>query len=274
MERSQLSQTIEMLSKWLDAGFYLLPIAPNSKRPAVPGGYKSASCDLNQVRAWLERWPDANWAVACEASNIFVVDCDYDESSASGIDQLGVLAMQYSSIPDTYWQVTPSGGIHIFFKADYESDPLPSTVKRIATHVDTRGVGGYVMIPPSTVDGQTYEPCSRDWPDMIRALHPVPRWLRDLLVAPRQSEYKSAVRSVALDKLSQDMKLKSVVRIVDWLSKVKEGERNNALFWAACELRDLGVSQDDAVRACLYACMLNGLTEKEALATIASAYHR
>ena len=272
-EKERIDEKLSRLLPWLEAGCHVLPLLPNTKRPVLAGGYKSASNDRNQVRAWLERWPNANWGVACEASNIFVVDCDYHEvPELSGLDQLGMLSMQYSSIPETYWQVTPSGGVHFFFRCDYTNDPLPSTVQRLAARVDTRGVGGYVAIPPSVIDGDTYEAGVEDWQRAIRDLRPTPRWIKDLLAAMQRKPDEVAVRRAMLKTLGDREKAQAVARIVEWLARVKEGERNNSLYWAACEIRDLGVDQESALRALLHACALNGLPEREATATVASAY--
>ena len=273
-EKERIDGKLSRLLPWLEAGYHVLPIANNTKRPILPGGYRAASCDVKQVCVWLERWPDANWAVACEASGVFVVDCDYhDVPELSGIEQLGMLSMQYASIPDTYYQVTPRGGVHFFFACDYSADPLPSTVQRIATRVDTRGVGGYVMIPPSVVNGEAYESGKEDWRAAIRALHPVPRWIRDLLIQPRPAD-DGAVRRAMLRSLGDRERAQSVARIVEWLARVPEGQRNNSLYWAACEMRDLGVDKESALNALLHACALNGLPEREATATVASAYRR
>ena len=41
--------------------------------------------------------------------------------------------------------MTPSGGAHLFFAAD----GVTCSVDKIALGVDTRGDGGYVIVPPS-----------------------------------------------------------------------------------------------------------------------------
>jgi hypothetical protein len=50
---------------------------------------------------------------------------------------------------------TPSGGQHLFFSAD--GTGLGNTVGRLGAGIDTRGEGGYVLLPPSVLaDGTTY----------------------------------------------------------------------------------------------------------------------
>ncbi|MFN4295057.1 MAG: bifunctional DNA primase/polymerase [Thermoflexales bacterium] len=269
-----MSEKLQTLFSWLRAGCALLPIAPDSKRPLLVGGYRSASSDEAKVVEWHRRWPRANWAIACEQSGVFVVDCDECEepNGLRGFDQFCILASSYSSIPRTYMQVTPSGGVHFFFRCDYGENPLPSTVKRIASRVDTRGVGGYVMIPPSVVNGEGYAPFDDDWPAALAEMPHAPQWLVALVMSPLSDEHSALRMRRALARDDQERAQGALARIVAWLAGVKEGERNNALYWAACELRDLGFERDVAQRALLHACALNGLPEREAERTIASAY--
>ncbi len=57
-------------------------------------------------------------------------------------------------------------------------------------------------------------------------------------------------------------------------SGAADGSRNNELFAAACQLRDAGYSQSDAERELIPRHLANGSSEREALATIRSAYSR
>ncbi|MEO8613380.1 MAG: DUF927 domain-containing protein, partial [Chloroflexota bacterium] len=57
-------------------------------------------------------------------------------------------------------------------------------------------------------------------------------------------------------------------------SGVTDGNRNTELFAAACQLRDAGYSQSDTERELIPRHLINGSSEREALATIKSAYSR
>lgn len=57
-------------------------------------------------------------------------------------------------------------------------------------------------------------------------------------------------------------------------SGAADGSRNTELFAAACQLRDAGYSQSDTERQLVPRHLANGSTEREALATIKSAYNR
>ncbi|MBA3869352.1 MAG: DUF927 domain-containing protein [Anaerolineae bacterium] len=58
------------------------------------------------------------------------------------------------------------------------------------------------------------------------------------------------------------------------VSGAKEGSRNAELFFAACQLRDAGQSQSDAEQVLVPRHVADGSSEREALATIQSAYSR
>ncbi len=57
-------------------------------------------------------------------------------------------------------------------------------------------------------------------------------------------------------------------------SGAANGSRNNELFAAACQLRDAGYSQSDVERELIPRHLASGSSEREALATIQSAYSR
>ncbi len=57
-------------------------------------------------------------------------------------------------------------------------------------------------------------------------------------------------------------------------SGAANGSRNTELFAAACQMRDAGYSQSDAERELIPRHLVNGSSEREALATIQSAYSR
>ena len=64
-------------------------------------------------------------------------------------------------------------------------------------------------------------------------------------------------------------------RTEDYLaSGATEGSRNTELFAAACQLRDAGHSQSDAEAQLVPRYVADGCSEREALATIRSAYSR
>lgn len=62
--------------------------------------------------------------------------------------------------------------------------------------------------------------------------------------------------------------------VIAFVARQREGNRNEALYWAACRLCEHGATVDVASAALLPAAMHAGLSEREARRTIASAFGR
>ena len=130
-------------------GVPVFPCVPGTKRPIVRGGFHEATTNARQVEAWWRRWPDANLAVPTgAASGVDVVDVDRhpERDGLVGFRRArdaGLLAGWSALI------TTPSTGLHVYFPADAER-PQRSW-QAASAHIDFRGDGGYVLVPPSRV---------------------------------------------------------------------------------------------------------------------------
>jgi len=139
-------------------GWPVFPVTPNGKTPMTPHGYKDATSDLVVIEAQWTQHPDANIGFCPENARMCVVDVD-----AGG---------QYEPQEATATVKTPHGRHY------YYSGSLPPTASRIAPHVDTRGHGGYVLLPGSVIDGLTYEWEGSEPGDDLD-LEQVPQWVAD-----------------------------------------------------------------------------------------------
>lgn len=117
----------------LGMGWPLLMVKPNSKEPMTRHGVKDATVDERTLLQWLDRWPEANIAVACGAPGPQVLDID---------DPLGakdaLLALKRIHPPT----VATTRGQHLYFEGtDAATISLP--------YGELRGRGSYVLVPPS-----------------------------------------------------------------------------------------------------------------------------
>ena len=111
------------------------------------------------------------------------------------------------------WVRTPSGGLHAYFTGtDQRNGHLPGC------HLDFRSRGGYVLTPPSRVDGKPYQLIQAfrgrgtlNWEAVIGHLHPQ----RQPSPRPPQPGRRD---------------LSGLAR---WVASQAEGNRNAGLFWAA-----------------------------------------
>ncbi len=135
-------------------GFSIFPILPGQKRPLTQHGFKEATTDPEKIRAWWTANPTANVGWWLDGSGLCAIDLDI--GSPMGLD-----------LPATMTVATPSGGRHMIYTGQ-----IPSSQSKLAPHVDTRGIGGYTLLPPSIVDGRAYEFIGDEWPQ------PTPAWIK------------------------------------------------------------------------------------------------
>ena len=132
-------------------GWRVLPLKPDGKEPLgrlVRHGLRDASNDPGQIRAWWTAEPDANVGVVCDSSSFDVLDVD----GAEGARTLTALETLHGPLPETREHSTPRGR-HVFFRPS----GLPCTTGRLGQGLDTKGGGrGYVVMPPSVVNGKRY----------------------------------------------------------------------------------------------------------------------
>lgn len=244
------------------AGVPVFPCVPLGKHPLTKHGFQDASVDPDQVGQWWQRWPDANVAMPTGAvSGIDVVDIDV-HSSGTGYAALHS-ARSSGLLGQPAWLVkTPSSGLHLCFLRA-ETDRQPSwQVSRC--HVDFRGDGGYVLLPPSRVaqkdgtvgqyeviDIATQQPGSVDAGALRRFLEP-----------PRPMRPPSGLPSIGArpDHLAA------------WVASRPAGGRNQGLFWASCRMAEAGERFDVTAAILSEAALSSGLSEREAMITIQSAY--
>jgi hypothetical protein len=93
-----------------------------------------------------EEHPSAMIGVNCGLSKLFVLDVD-TKHGRNGMDTFMDLGIDDSG---ALHSITPSGGLHIVFSGKGKTTTSP------LTGLDTRGEGGYIIVPPSRVlSGET-----------------------------------------------------------------------------------------------------------------------
>jgi len=133
-------------------GWFIFPLQPYGKRP-LPGsnGLLDATTDPAQITEWWRRTPNANIGVDCGRSGLVVVDIDTKNGKVGAESLLNVVGDSFD-ILETVIATTWSGGRHYFYKGD-----CGSSASQVATDIDIRGAGGYVVLAPSEVreDGKS-----------------------------------------------------------------------------------------------------------------------
>jgi hypothetical protein len=129
-------------------GWPVLPLRPRDKVPLNPTGSRGATTDAAQITSWWQAHPQANVGIATGGGSApWVLDLDAGGEAA--------WALEHGTLPEDAPRVrTGGGGLHLYFAADSD---IRNRQKVDGMPVDVRGVGGYVVAPPSVhASGQVY----------------------------------------------------------------------------------------------------------------------
>ena len=166
---------IEMAHAYASRGWRVLPIKPGEKRPPMGAWQKAATTDPDLIDTWwTQLYRDHGVGVATgSGSGIFVLDVDVADDKG-GDDTLADLEDRYGALPDTPTVLTPSGGVHQYFKIPDGIEIRNDAGRRLGQGLDIRGEGGQVVAPPTARAVDAYEWVGETW-----RLEPAdaPRWL-------------------------------------------------------------------------------------------------
>jgi hypothetical protein len=229
------------------------------KHPRTLNGLDDATANPADVSRWWQTWPDANIGLR-PAEGTVVIDVD----PRAGGDEHLTETLAGRQLPATAIAETGGGGWHAWYRC---TGPYR---RQLCPGVDLKGYRGYVVAPPSLhVSGRRYTWSAR------RPIPVAPEWLAQLISRPTLvAAPASAARCFPHGRLGPFAPLSGpdsddgLVRIV---AEAVEGNRNNALHWAACRAAERGAEPAlldrlrDAARSV-------GLDDREVDRTLRSAH--
>lgn len=202
-------------------GIPVLPLQPNGKEPLgalVPNGFKNATTDAEKIKSWWAIYPTANFGVVTgSASNLVVIDIDVKngQNGQDSITQAGMPLLKTWAIQ------TPSGGYHCIYRIPDGHNI--SSRQGIFPLVDIKAEGGYVVAPPSVINGRQYHCVCEQEPA------PFPNsWINAIFSHPKQ----------ITSSTTQD---------------IPDGQRNTTLARLAGHLRRPGLNEEEISAALLVA---------------------
>ena len=230
---SKLDHALALAAK----GFKVFPIKPGAKHPPLLNGWpKKATSDPATVEQYWLPMPDANVGIHCEG--LLVIDVDVKKG---GNDALEFIKLT-QDLPATLTTRTPTGGSHLYYRLPGGHAGVPNSVGVLGAGLDVRSTGGYVLAAGSEVAAGGY---SFEHPDV--AIADAPDWLVSKLGQSKPKAEPAAEVKDAPDSLLE--------RATGWLegqAPAVEGQGGDARTYAvACGLRDLGVSQSQALELLL-----------------------
>ncbi len=233
-------------------GWPVFPCLPGQKIPATRHGYRDATTDEQQIKDWFGRGFGWNLAIATGAPGPDVLDIDQHGPAGNGYAAFSKLRRAGLVHGAAAYVRTPAGGMHAYFTGtDQHNGRLPSH------HLDFRSHGGYIVAPPSQVNGKPYSVITRpggrgglNWDAVTRFLEPQPQ------PQPHPLQLRPT-RGLDLTHLAR------------WVASQPEGNRNAGLFWAANRALDADQAADLSPLA--VAARQAGLGDKEITRTLDSA---
>jgi Bifunctional DNA primase/polymerase, N-terminal len=241
--------TVQWAMAYASRGWPVFPCQPGSKEPATRHGFHDATTDPDRIRSWWRRQPTANLAIVSGRPGPDVLDVDQHGEAGSGFAAFSRLRREGLLDAVSAIVATPGGGLHAYFTG---SDQASGRLPRL--HLDFRSQGGYVLAPPSQIDGRHYRLITQnaqsgglDWAAVTTLLDP--RRIR--AIQPR---------TAARGDLSH---------LAAWVERLQEGNRNAGLYWAAC--RAVEAAQPAVLDDLAAAAAATGLTDREIARTISSA---
>jgi hypothetical protein len=217
---------LEAALRYAEMGYRVFPCAPGDKNPITEHGFLEATTDPGQIECWWSKNSSANIGIA--AAGLIVIDVD-GEANAWPDDPERALDLAVAPLA-----LTPRGGTHRFFRRP-AGRRWACTTGRLAAQVDTRTDGGYVVAPPSVVDGKPY------------------RWAPglELDVPPDRLPDPTAWLTHELDRLEAEGHDPGRASGVDEPNRIPEGQRNATLARLAGTMRRVGMSLSEIAAALL-----------------------
>ena len=242
--------TLRRALAFAECGWPLFPCQSGQKIPATRHGFLDATTDQEQITRWFTRHTGWNLAIATGAPGPDVLDVNQHGRAGNGFAAFNRLTRAGLLDGASAYVRTPSGGLHAYFTGtDQRNGHLP------AHHIDFRSTGGYVLTPPSQVDGKPYQLITTpggdtrlDWAAATRLLQP-----------PEQQQRPQPRHDPGGD----------LSRLAQWVARQEHGNRNAGLYWAANRALDADRAADLSPLAA--AARQAGLEEREVQRTLDSA---
>lgn len=194
-------------------GYRIFPLIPNEKKPLKnSAGLHDATNEENKIENWWSNNEEFNIGISTDG--LIVVDIDGLENEwPGGNDRFYDL----QKAPHCY---TPNGGLHFYFKDTIGE--FKNSVSKLASKVDIRATGGYVVAPPSIFKGVRYSWVPGfELVDYVN-LPEIPEWLYNQL---------KALNNTPREKLQETS------------SEIKTGYRNDTLARIAGGMRRMGLTE-------------------------------
>lgn len=149
------------------------------KHPRISDWEVHATRELGIIRAWWQRWPNANVGIAAGKSGLLTLDADKYKDDYEGDALL-------RDDEETVTNLTGSGGTHLVYRMP-EGALYTNARGTLPKGIDIRGWGGQFVVPPSLhPSGRLYQ-WEEGYGPHEMAVRPLPEALCNILDDAQQA---------------------------------------------------------------------------------------
>jgi hypothetical protein len=216
--------------KYREMGFNVIPTREDKKPHISWLEYQNRKVVAGELDDFWKSYPDANPAIITgPISNLTVLDID----TKDGMEAFNEFDDGKAPVVDT-----PNGGIHVY----YSCDPEIGTGARKANDWDWRGPKGYVLAPPSTINGKTYA-----WRESRHILNTPPTKINDILkaVAIQSDLVHSNSNTLVKSGVTPEQQYNNPITHGNKGNTIRVGQRDQTLFHLANVLVRGGMPEDN-----------------------------
>jgi hypothetical protein len=228
-------------------GFYVFPLRPNSKLPAIEDFPNLATRDPEQIKKWwidpvLELVQPYNVGISTTKYNgsqaLVVVDVD-NKGKKKGDEELLKLELEGYEFINTVTQVTPTGGLHLVYRA---KEPVKQGQSVLGQGLDIRSKGGYIVGQGSVIDGKPYQ-----WRQGHLEIEECPAWIIERCGRAVEKGVQDEIVDVNPERAAARAKL-----YLESAAPAIEGEGGDeTTYKVAAKLKDFGVDPATALELML-----------------------
>ena len=179
----------------------VFPCRADNKSPHTKNGFKDATINEEDIRAWWRKWPDAMIGVPTgKVSGFFVVDQDLKPGGGNGPATWDQWCKDNRrEVALTRVHTTPSGGRHALYRYSPDVEIRSISLGVLGPGIEIKGEGGYVIVPPSVMSDKKQYTASE-----ITEISEPPNWLLDLILRYRDRDAKRPKKDGRYTPASED----------------------------------------------------------------------
>lgn len=224
-----MNNTFNVAQSLAKNGIKVYPLSPGSKIPVAGShGEHDATDDLDTIKKWFNYNPNFNLAINLQASGLAVIDLDKHNNTTDGVQNYSKYLLNhgnaYMDSLKTYTELTPRGGVHIFYKLNHDLGN-----KDIQLMPGVELLTGKVTIAPSFIDKfnkgyiaqyQGFQSLSYD------NVQSLPLWIIDLA---KEAQERTAKPATDYENYQPGQKRWTGRLLDELVHGTGKGERNNYL---------------------------------------------